>query len=143
MRRRALSPGGGPRPSVIAGKRHRGENRRVPGAEVLGGELLVGSILQVLVDLRRPYVLPPRGLPVNEQLRSSSTSALQGAHRRQDQWVVHHLDLPLPSLGAEVEFRLSAPQAYMSLAERSQTIGIVLDRVLLATDPKEPQIEGA
>ena len=31
----------------------------------------------------------------------------------------------------------------MSLAERSQTIGIVLDRVLLATDPKEPQIEEA
>ena len=59
------------------GERDRGQRGRVPGAEVLGGEVAAGGLLEVRVDVGRADVVPAPALLVGEQLVPAAAPPLE------------------------------------------------------------------
>src|SRR5213593_2590255 len=131
-------------PDVLGrGQGHGGEHGAVPGPEVLGGEGPSGNLLDVVVDLQGPDVLPPLVRRVGEQIRSAVAPGFQPAEHVLHVGVGDRLDPSLPPLGRVVEQDLVARHLDVLLAHRGQPERAVSRRVALRADAEEPQIEQA
>ena len=74
----------------------------MPGAEVLGGEVRPGQLLDVRVDVARTDV-DPAPVAVGEKRRAAAAAALQLGRRLVDERVDDSLQSPLAGLGDVVE----------------------------------------
>ena len=122
-------------------ERDRGEDRRIPCAEVLGAEILAGELLQLLVDVVGANVAPGSAVPVGEELRPAGPPCLERLERWQHRGIGDYLDVAHRSLGAEVEHGSAALDSKLALLQRRDPVRLVLGCVALRADAEEPQIE--
>src|SRR5438067_9290252 len=113
----------------------------MPGAEVLGGELAICYLTQIIVDIRRGHVAPAAARPEGEQALAAAPAPLERTHHRVHVAVDDRLFPLLGPLGWVVEDELAAPDAHVLAADGGDAEGAVLRRVLLPAGPEEAEID--
>ena len=125
---------------VRAGERNRGEDRGVPGAEVLRGEIAAADELDVGVDVLGVNLGPVTAFAVGEQL-PRATAALERRHHLEHVWVGDRLHAPDAGLGDVVEDHLLVGDRDVAFEHRGEAVGLVALGVVLGADPEEAKIE--
>jgi hypothetical protein len=115
----------------------------VPGAEVLGGEVALGDLSQVVVDVGGGYVAPGPAHAVREQFVTAATASFQAAYDGADLFVGDGLLALLRAFRRIFEDQLSSGARHVVSANRCKTVRTVLCRVLLAFGPEETEIDQA
>ena len=119
------------------------QDRGVPGAEVLRGEVAAGDLFHVRVDVAGPHVPPAPALAVGQQLRAAASTSLELGHDLVHHGVDHRLHAPAPALRGIVEGQRPVAELDVRLVHRGQAVGLVLRLVVLATDPEEAAVQQA
>jgi hypothetical protein len=122
-------------------KLHRRQHGAVPGAKVLGREVIADLGLDVVVDVDRADVAPGTVLAEDEQILGAAATAAHCFDRPPGGGVANRLQPPLPTLGGEFEDHLAVFDRDVLTADRRQPIALVRLRVLLAADPEEAEVE--
>src|ERR671912_195706 len=123
------------------GERDSSEDRRVPGAEVLGGEVLVDHLRDVGVDRGSVEVGPARVPAVGEEPSGAAPAPAHDIERRDDLRVVDRHGVLDPRLPDELEEKLAPPAPHVPPLEGGQPEGAVGVRVRVTADAEVAEVE--
>jgi hypothetical protein len=138
---RAATGALGGRAASVCRQRDRGEHGGVPGADVLGAELLAEHRLQVVADLLRAHVVPGSPGAIRQQMLTTAPTALERGDHFTGERIIDRLHPPDPALGQVIEDDSIAADRYVLLADRGQPQATVVIGVLLASDPEQTDVE--
>ena len=124
---------------------HRGEHRRVPGAQIFGAELGTGQLLEPSIDVRGAHVVPTLLGPVGQQVVPAATAPEQRTHDRVQGRVPQSDCLVDATLGRVPQLDAVASKPHVLAAHSSQTeaalVHVGAGRVLVAADPERADVQ--
>ena len=115
----------------------------VPGAEVLGAEVLAEMLLEVVVDVVGTDRMPAPTLPVSQQLVAAGAASAQGRDQLVRRRVGDHLSPLRAAFGGVVELDGVRVHRDVLAVQRREPESAVILGVLLAPDPKDADVEQA